>query len=55
MNNKDFVNGLFAGIFLTLILGFISVFFASQSLTSPTPSFTKMLDEWHDQKHRPAP
>ena len=53
MSNKDFVNGLFSGIFLTLILGFITMFLASQSPTSPTPSFTKMLDEWHDEAHKP--
>ena len=50
MNNKDFVNGMFFGVFIGLIIGLFATFIAGGP---PSPSFTKMLDEWHDEAHKP--
>ena len=50
MNNKDFMNGLFAGMFLVLMIGMFGILVAGPP---EIPSFTKMLDEWHDKAHKP--
>lgn len=53
MNNEDFVIGMaFGGIAIVLMIVVTDIVVDGPP---EIPSFTKMLDEWHDQKHRPAP